>query len=273
MTDRIGRHIVHHEQSFSLPHGSGHAVLQTDIILICHHQLVYHHLHIMILVAVQLHARQCLAYLTVYPHIEVALLAHLFKQFLVVAFAVSYQRSQQVNPLSLILLQNQIQYLLFGVLHHLLARQVGISFSGTGKQQSQVVVHLRRRTYGRTRILVGRLLFDGDDRTTLSAESRTQPRYLVHIGPLQVAQKVAGVCRKGLYISALPLCIDGIEGQRRFSAAAEAGNHRQAVARDFHVHILQVMHPGSVYTDMFCFFLHHLLSCFFKIAKIHLFFR
>jgi excinuclease UvrABC ATPase subunit len=36
---------------------------------------------------------------------------------------------------------------------------------------------------------------------------------------------------------------DGVERQRRFAAAAQSGDDRQTVARNLHIHILQVVNP------------------------------
>jgi hypothetical protein len=47
----------------------------------------------------------------------------------------------------------------------------------------------------------------------LDADDGAQSRDLVDIGPLHVAQKIAGVGRKCLYVSALSFSVDGVKGQ------------------------------------------------------------
>ena len=252
MAHAVGLRIEYHQQPVALAHGGGHAVLQARVVLIRHHKLVYHHLHIVVLVAVQLHAGQGFAHLAVHTHIEVALLAHLLEELLVVSLTVTHQWGKDVDALSFIVFQDEVQYLLFGVLHHLLAREVGIGIAGTGKEQTQVVVHFGGGAHGGAWILVRGFLLDGDN--------RAQSRYLVHVRTLQVSQEVAGVCRKSLDIAALPLGKDGIECQGRLSASAQAGYHGQAVTGDFCIDILEVVHARTIYIDIFCFFLHVDLS-------------
>ena len=130
------RHILYHQQAVALLHGGSHAVLQAHIVLVRRNQFVDDHLHIVILVSVQLHAGQCFAHFAVHPDIEVALLAHLLEQVLVVSLTVAHQGSQDIDALALIIAQNQLQDLLFGVLHHLLAGQIGVSLARTGIEQT-----------------------------------------------------------------------------------------------------------------------------------------
>ena len=141
-----------------------------------------------------------------------------------------HQRGKDVDALSFIVFQDEVQYLLFGVLHHLLAREVGVGVAGAGIEQTQVIVHLGGSAHGGARILVGGFLLDGDN--------RAQSRYLVHIRTLQVSQEVTGVCRKSLDIAALPFGKDSIECQRGLAASAQSGNHRKAVTGNLGIDIL-----------------------------------
>ena len=252
MAHAVGLRIEYHQQPVALAHGGGYAVLQARVVLICHHKLVYHYLHIVVLVAVQLHTGQGFAHLAVHTHVEVAFLAHLLEKLLVVSLTTPHQRGKDVDALSFIVFQDEVQYLLFGVLHHLLAREVGVGVAGAGIEQTQVIVHLGGSAHGGARILVGGFLLDGDN--------RAQSRYLVHVRTLQVPQEVAGVCRKSLDIAALPFGKDSIECQRGLAASAQSGNHRKAVTGNLGIDILKVVHARTIYIDIFCFFLHVNLS-------------
>ena len=81
------------------------------------------------------------------------------------SLTVTHHRSQQIDAPPLVIPDNQIYHLLFGVTHHLLARQIGISLSGTGIQQTQEIIDFGSGPYCRTGIFIGRLLFDGNHRT------------------------------------------------------------------------------------------------------------
>ena len=188
-------HIKNHQQSVSLTHGSGNAVLQTSVVFICHNQLVNHHFYIMILVAVQLHAGKSLTHLTVYADIEITFLPDLLEQFLIMSFTATYQRSKNINTFSFIIIQNKIKDLLFGVFHHFLTGNIRISLTGTSVQQTKIIVYFRCRTYGGTRIFIGCLLLNGNH--------RTQACNLVYIRTFQIPQEVTGISGKGFNIPAL----------------------------------------------------------------------
>ena len=206
----------------------------------------------MVLIAVQLHAWQGFAHLTIHTYVEIAFLAHLLEELLVMPLTAAHQWSKDINAFSFVILQDKIEYLFLGILHHLLAGEIRISLSCTGIQQTKVIINLCRCTHRGTWILIRGFLLDGDN--------RAQSRYLVHVRTLQVSQEVAGVCRKSLDIAALPFGKDGIECQRGLAASAQSGNHRQAVTGNLGIDILEVVHARTIYIDIFCFFLHVDLS-------------
>ncbi len=69
---------------------------------------------------------------------------------------------------------------------------------------------------------------------------------MVYVRALERAQHIAGVGGKRLYVAALPLGEDCVEGQRRLTAAAETGDHTQLIVRYGHVDILKVVDTGAV---------------------------
>ena len=159
----------------------------------------------MVLVAVHLHAPRYLLQLAVDTDGEEALAAHLLEQLAIVALTAAHQRGQDEDAPSGIVVPNHVDDLLLGILHHGLAGHIAVGTTGTGKEQTQVVVNLSGGANGGTGILVGGLLLNADD--------GRQTRYLVDIGTLQAAQEVAGVGREGLNVPALALGKDGVEGQ------------------------------------------------------------
>ena len=240
--------IQYQDEAVALVHGGGYALLQAVLVLVAHHHFVYHHFDVVVLVAVELHAVYYLAYLSVYTDIQVAFLAYLLEEFLVMPFTGTYQRGKDVNTLADVFFADEAQNLLFGVFNHLFARQVRIGYAGTGKEQTQVVVYFGGGTHGGAWILVGGFLFDGDD--------GAKAGNLVYIRSLHASQKVACIGRKGLDVSALAFGKDGVECQGRLPASAQAGNHGQAIAGDGNVDVLQVVHTGTVYLYGFFFFCH-----------------
>ena len=115
-------------------------------------------------IAVYLHAWRHLLYIAIDTDMQIALAAHALEEFAVVTFTALYERGQNQYLLASIIVQNHIDDLLLRVFHHRLASHVTVGLSGTCKEQAQVVVDFRRGAHGGTRILVGGLLLDADDR-------------------------------------------------------------------------------------------------------------
>ena len=123
-------------------------------------KFIHHKLYAVIFVAVELHAVGYFTEISINPNCEISLLAQLLKQFLIVPFAVLHQRGKQIHPVTGIFFKNQMYNLLGGEMHHLLSRKIGIGISGSGIQQSQIVIHLSSSTHSASRVLVHRLLVD-----------------------------------------------------------------------------------------------------------------
>ena len=159
------------------------------------------------------------------------------------SLALANQRSQQEDGLSGIFIENHIDDLFLGVFHHLFTAAVAVGCTGTGKEQAEIVVNLGSGTNGRTRVLVGGLLFDADD--------RTQTGNLIYIRALHIAQEVAGIGRERLDIAALTLGKDGIESQRRLARTRKSGYHGEGVAWNLNINVLEVVYSGAPYIYLF----------------------
>ena len=80
------------------------------------------------------------------------------------SFAVIDHRCQYQHLLSCILFENQIKDLVVGILHHFLARSIGVGVRCARKEQAQEIVHLRDRTHCGSWVTRGGLLIDADNR-------------------------------------------------------------------------------------------------------------
>ena len=72
---------------------------------------------------------------------------------------------------------------------------------------------------------------------------------MLDIGLLHHLEELARVGRKALDVAALALGIDGVEREAALPRAGEAGDHRQALARNVHVDALEIMlaRPAHAY--------------------------
>ena len=124
----------------------------------------------------------------------------------------------------------------------LLAAGGAVGVADPGEEQAQVVVDLGHRADGGAGVLAGGLLLDGD--------GRGKPLDGLHIRLFHLLQELAGIGRERLHIAALPLGVDGVEGQGRLARAGDAGDDHQLVAGDLHVDALEVVLAGAFDDDL-----------------------
>ena len=123
MADFIAGSIQYHDKPVSLVHGSSYTLLQALVVLIgSYHHFVDYYFDVVVLIAVYLHAVSDFAHFSVYSHIEITFLTYLLEKFLIMSFTGTYQRSEQIDALTLVFFMNQIENLFFGIFHHFLAR-------------------------------------------------------------------------------------------------------------------------------------------------------
>ena len=102
-----------------------------------------------------------------------------------------------------------------------------------GVKQPEVIVDFGDGAHGRARAAAGGLLLDGDR----GAEALNG----VHVGPLELVKKLAGVGGEGLHVTALALGINHVKRQARLARPAQPRDHRQGVAWNLDADVLQVV--------------------------------
>ena len=75
---------------------------------------------------------------------------------------------------------------------------------------------------------------------------------MVDVGLLHHLEELARIGAQRLDVTALPLGIDGVEGERALAGAGEAGDDGQRAARQIEVDVLQVMGAGAPDADLAC---------------------
>ena len=232
-----------HQHALAVLQGQIDGVLQPLFVAAVDQKLVDDQLDEVGLVAVELHAVSDVADFAVDPHLNESALAYLLEEFLVVTLAPLDQRRQDVDALAGVFFLNQLLDLLIGIAHHLFAGDIRVGFGRARIEQAQEVVDFGDCADGRARVLVRRLLLDGDD--------RREARNLVDVRAFGAAEKLPCVGRKGLDVAALAFGIDGVESQRRLAAAAHAGDDHQPVARNGDVDVFQIVLAGAIDADVF----------------------
>ena len=136
------------------------------------------------------------------------------------------------------------------VVHHLLHRMHRNGAAATpavgpphvGEQQPQVVMNLGQRAHRGPRVFVEAALRHGD--------GRGKPLNGIHVGSGQRIEKLTRVGGQGLHVVPLPLCIDGVEGQRGFARAGNPRDHHELVAGDLDVDVLEVVDASALDDDV-----------------------
>ena len=75
----------------------------------------------------------------------------------------------------------------------------------------------------------------------LDGDRGTQTVDGVYIGALHLVKELAGVGGKRLHVTALPLGVNGVEGQGGFAGSAESGDDSQGVTGNFNINVFEVM--------------------------------
>ena len=175
-----------------------------------------------------------------HPHETVGL--QLFQLLAVFPLALPHHRRQKEEPRPFGHGEDAVDHLLHRLAGDLLAALVAMHPADPGKEEAQVIVDFGDGADGGTGILRGRLLLDGD--------RRGKPLDRLDIGLLHLLEELAGVGGEGFDIAPLPLGINGIEGQGRFTRAGDAGDDHQLVAGDGDVDALEVVLASAFDDDL-----------------------
>ena len=149
------------------------------------------------------------------------------------------QRGENGNSGSFGMGEDIVHHIAHRVAFHLHARHRRIGAPDAGEHQLEVFIQLRRGADCRARIARVHLLLDGHRRGDVLNQ--------VHLGLGHAAEKLACIARKALHIASLSLGIEGVEGQARLAASAQAGDDHQLPLRDIDRDVLQIIDARAVY--------------------------
>ena len=141
------RHLHNHHQSITLLKCCCKALFQALCILVVNDELIHNHLDIMVLIPFEHHSAHHLTKLAIDADIKIAFMHHLLEKFLVMSFAATNERSQDVYLFPRIAIEQQFQNLFFGIFHHLFARQIRVGLGCTRKEQTHIIVYFGCCTY------------------------------------------------------------------------------------------------------------------------------
>ena len=166
-----------------------------------------------------------------------ALPADVLEYLAVLALAAAHDGAEDEDAGGIRQLQHLIDDLLRGLLDDGAAALGAVGLADARPEEPHVVVDFGDRGDGGSRIPGRGLLVDGD--------CGREPLDEVHVGLVHLAEELAGVGGEGLDVSTLSLGIDGVEGQRGFARAGEAGDDDEPIPRDLDGDVLQVVLPRA----------------------------
>ena len=134
------------------------------------------------------------------------------------------------------------QHVLHRMLAHLFSCRGGDCMPYASIEQTEIFVDLRRGGYGRAGVTADDALLDSD--------RRWQTTYPVGLGLCHTPDELTRIRGEALYIAALPLGIECIEGQRTLSRATHACDDDKLPAGDLEVYILEIIDTYVVQEDM-----------------------
>ena len=157
------------------------------------------------------------------------------------AFPAANNRRQHVQALVLRVQHHHVDDALERLAGDRLPAIRAVRYADVGEEETEVVVDFGDGADGRARVRPGRLLLDGD--------GRRQTVDQIDVRLLHLLEELPGVGGQRLDVAALPLGVNGVEGERRLARTRQAGDDHQLVARDVDVDILEVMDPGAPHRD------------------------
>src|SRR6056297_66522 len=207
-----------------------------------HHNPVHHHINVVPEFLVKRRRLVQLVEGAVHLHPLKALLAQL-KEFLAVfALPVAHDGGQKKGACALVHGHHPIHHVLHLLRFDGLAGGRAIGRARPREQKTHVVIDFRHGANGRTGVLAGGLLLDGN--------RRAQAADMVHIRLFHHIEELPRIGAEALDIAPLPLGRDRIESEARFTGPAEAGNHHKFIARNVHVDALEIVLARAAHLDM-----------------------
>lgn len=206
-----------------------------------HFHAVDDHVDIVLDVFFQLRHFVQLIDLAVHAHPRKTLRLQVGKEIDKLALTLAYRRRQNHHARVFRQLQHGIDHLRHGLAGKWQIVFGAIRRADAGVQKAQVIMDFRYRTDGRTRVVAGRFLLDGN--------RGRQAFNQIDIGFVHHLQKLPRIRRKAFDITPLPFGIQRVKRQRRLAAARQPRYHHQLVARNVQIDVFQIMRARAADAD------------------------
>ena len=243
---------IHHQQPLCQFQYVFNRVCQTALNTILYHQTIYHDVDIVLDIFIQFDLFRQFIHAAVDPYPDITASLGTLQHLGMLALAASDHRGQQLDLRAFSHVHDLIHHLIYSLLGNLSATLRAVGNTDSRIQQTEIVINLCYRTYGRTRVTVGGFLVNGD--------SGGQSFDAFHIRLLHLAQELSRIGGQGFHVAPLSLCIDRVECQRGLTGTGHTGQYHQLVSGNVHINVFQVMFIGTPDlnvlpgTHLLCFF-------------------
>ena len=243
---------IHHQQPLCQFQYVFNRVCQTALNTILYHQTIYHDVDIVLDIFIQFDLFRQFIHAAVDPYPDITASLGALQHLGMLALAASDHGGQQLDLRAFSHVHDLIHHLIYSLLGNLSATLWAVGNTDSRIQQTEIVINLCYRTYGRTRVTVGGFLVNGD--------SGGQSFDAFHIGLLHLTQELSRIGGQGFHVASLSLCIDRVECQRGLTGTGHTGQYHQLVSGNVHINVFQVMFIGTPDlnvlpgTHLLCFF-------------------
>ena len=164
MPDLFSRYIQYHKNVFSVPHGHIDGIGKTWPGFGFYNDLVNHDFNVVYFISIQLESMCDLRDLPVNSHFKVSLFTDLIKKFTIMPFSSFHNRRKNIDGFILVVCQDKIHNLLFGIADHLFPCDIRVSICTSCKKKTHKIINFSDCPYGGSWIPAGGFLLNGDDR-------------------------------------------------------------------------------------------------------------
>ena len=176
---------IHHQQPLCQFQYIFNRVCQTALNTILYHQTIYHDVDIVLDIFIQFDLFRQFIHAAVDPYPDITASLGTLQHFGMLALAASDHGGQQLDLRAFSHVHDLIHHLIYSLLGNLSATLRAVGNTDSRIQQTEIVINLCYRTYGRTRVTVGGFLVNGD--------SGGQSFDAFHIRLLHLAQELSRI--------------------------------------------------------------------------------
>ena len=209
--------------------GTFHALAEARTEVLLHNQAVHHDVHRVLLVLVKRNGFLKIVKTAVNadPYVAAPLCVgqHLFVGALLLPDNGGKHHEARADGQ----LHNFVNDAVKGLLGNFLAADGTVRSTDARVQQAQVIVNLRHGAYRGARVFGGGFLLNGN--------GGGKPLNAIHVGLVQLPQKLTRIGGQRLHEAAVPLGVDGFKGEGGFARPRKPREDHQLVARNLHVDI------------------------------------